>query len=298
MVLAAGLGTRLKPYTDLVPKPLVPLLGVPCIDYSLMQLPSAGVDEVVVNVHAHSSQLVDHLHHASIREGLKIRISDESSLLLGSAGGYRKALSLLESSPGMSEPFFALNADVVSAVDLRALSARHAELRKKHGVWMTLCIASGEMLNSQEGAYTEIILDDSTGLVRGTGSKKSQVPFYTGTAVFETECFRHLGEGVPSEFVPEVLLPLIAQGKVGFFRVDQLWLDVGSPQLWWKSHFELQKAVEQGSLPSVWIRAVQDCRSGYQLLRDEGIVDYDPSLDRPQGHDRHWIRFRGVLTDV
>lgn len=298
MVLAAGLGTRLKPYTDLVPKPLVPLLGVPCIDYSLMQLPSAGVDEVVVNVHAHSSQLVDHLHHASIREGLKIRISDESSLLLGSAGGYRKAISLLESNPGVSEPFFALNADVVSAVDLRALAARHSELRQKHGVWMTLCIASGEMLASQEGAYTEILLDHSTGLISGTGSKKTNVPFYTGTAVFETGCFRHLSEGIPSEFVPEVLLPLIAQGKVGFFLVDQLWLDVGSPQLWWKSHFELVKAKDQGTIPANWSRAIQDRRPGYRMLMEEGIVDYDPSLDRPDGHDRNWIRFRGVLTDV
>jgi NDP-sugar pyrophosphorylase family protein len=298
MVLAAGLGTRLKPYTDLVPKPLVPLLGVPCIDYSLMQLPTAGVDEVVVNVHAHSSQLVDHLHHASIREGLKIRISDESSLLLGSAGGYRKALSLLESTPGVSEPFFALNADVVSTVNLRALAARHAELRKTHDVWMTLCIASGTMLASQEGAYTEIFLDDSTGLVSGIGAKKSNVPFYTGTAVFETACFRHLGEGIPSEFVPEVLLPLIAQGKVGFFRVDQLWLDVGSPLLWWKSHFELKKAMDRGSVPANWIRATQDRSSEYRLLMDEGIVDYDPSLDRPDRHDRNWIRYRGVMTDV
>jgi NDP-sugar pyrophosphorylase family protein len=298
MVLAAGLGTRLKPYTDLVPKPLVPLLGVPCIDYSLMQLPSAGVAEAVVNVHAHSRQLVDHLHQSAVREGLKIRISDESSLLLGSAGGYRKALSLLESEPGVSEPFFALNADVVSAVDLHALAQRHDELKKNHDVWMTLCVASGAMLEVQDGAYTEILMDQSTGLVTGTGAKKNRVPFYTGTAVFETGCFRHLPEGVPSEFVPEVLLPLIARGKVGFFSVDQLWLDVGSPLLWWKSHFELQNEMEQGKIPSFWARAIQEHQGEFRISPDEGMVDYDPSSPFPEASAKNWIRYRGVMTDV
>jgi len=163
---------------------------------------------------------------------------------------------------------------------------------------MTLCIASGAMLASQDGAYTEILMDISSGLVTGTGSKKNRVPFYTGTAVFETGCFRHLPEGVPSEFVPEVLMPLIACGKVGFFSVDQLWLDVGSPLLWWKSHFDLQKEMEQGKIPPFWARAIQEHQGEFQISPDKGIVDYDTSSTSSEARAKNWIRYRGVMTDV
>jgi NDP-sugar pyrophosphorylase family protein len=298
MVLAAGLGTRLKPYTDLIPKPLVPVLGVPCIDYSLLQLPAVGVKEVVVNVHAHASAMIEHLQKSSTRDALKIQISDETAMLLGSAGGYRQALSFLESNPGQSEPFFALNADVISSIDLRALAIRHQQLRQKQGVVMTLCLADGEMLQTQEGAYTEILFDEQTGLVTGTGSKKSKVPFYIGTAVFETECFRHLKAGSPAEFVPEVLLPMIAAGKVGFFKVDQLWLDVGSPVLWWKSHFELQNARLHGKIPGIWNRAIAERIDSLRLSESSGWVDYDLSSPVLDQHTGKCIRFRGVCTNV
>jgi mannose-1-phosphate guanylyltransferase len=298
MVLAAGLGTRLQPYTLQTPKPLVPLLGVPCIEYSLQQLPRAGVETVVVNVHSHSLQMIDYLRKSALLNGVEIRVSDESQKLLGSAGGFRKALPLIESVPGESESFFALNADVVSAVDLQQLAVRHRELQKKHGVQMTLCLADGKMLESQQGAYTEIMINEENGLVVGIGEKKKKVPFYTGTAVFETECFRHLTDGVPSEFVPEVLMPMIRQGKVGFFKVDQLWLDVGSPELWWKSHFELHQEFTHGKTPSFWSQMIQDGSKKVYLSEAEGVVDYDHFSTGPITGTGKYIRFRGVRTDV
>lgn len=290
MVLAAGLGTRLKPFTLKTPKPLIPLLGVPCIEFSLLQLREVGVKEIVVNVHAHPEQMKSYLKD--------VVISDESSCLLGSAGGFRKALSVLESVPGKSESFFSLNSDVVSGVDLKKLYERHEELRKKHGVVMTLCLASGDMLKKQTGKYTEIKVDESAGLIVGFGEKKSGVPFYTGTAVFETEAFRNLADGVPSEFVPEVLDPWIKKNKVGFFWVDELWLDIGSPELWWSSHFELFSKMKSGKIPASWMKALSEGSKKVKISESEGVVDYDLPTAAGKAGTRGYIRYQGERIDV
>ena len=104
MVLAAGLGTRLRPVTDTMPKPLVPIAGKPMIDYGLDTLAAAGVRRAVVNVHHFADRMVDHLAH---RNRPQILISDETDALLNSGGGLAKGLKLLG-----PEPVFVLNADL------------------------------------------------------------------------------------------------------------------------------------------------------------------------------------------
>ncbi|QTK80165.1 Nucleotidyl Transferase [Agrobacterium tumefaciens] len=104
MVLAAGLGTRMRPITDTIPKPLVRIAGKPMIDYALDSLVEAGVETVVVNVHHHADQMIAHL---GARSDVKILISDERSQLMNSGGGLAKGLKLLE--PG---PVFVMNADL------------------------------------------------------------------------------------------------------------------------------------------------------------------------------------------
>ena len=294
MVLAAGLGTRLKPYTLQTPKPLIPLLGVPCIEFSLLQLQEASVKTIVVNIHAHADQMVSYL---SDHPG-DIQMSDESSVLLGSAGGLRKAIPLLESIPGKSEPFFSLNSDVVSAVNLSLLAERHELLRKKYGVVMTLCLAHGSALAKQSGSYTEILVDEASGLVTGIGEKKSKVPFYTGIAVFETESFYHLVDGVPSEFVPEVLIPWIRKNKVGFFGMDDLWLDIGSPELWWRSHFQLLNEMKHGSIPSLWEGAIKESMKNGYFSEENGIVDYDGMRTPVNTSVLPYICYKGDRSDV
>lgn len=103
MILAAGLGMRMRPITETVPKPLVPVAGRPMIDYVLDSLHEAGVKKIVVNVHHLADQLVAHLE---ARAGSAIHISDERAQLLESGGGIAKALPLLGPTP-----FFILNAD-------------------------------------------------------------------------------------------------------------------------------------------------------------------------------------------
>ncbi len=243
MVLAAGLGTRLKPFTVRTPKPLMPLHGIPCIDFVLLNLQQAGVTEAVINLHAHPGQMKQHLL-GEIHRRLQIAISDESKQLLGSAGGIRHALPILGKAP-----FFSMNADVFHLAPLNELASRHQELRERHGVLMTLVLASGEALAGQTGDYREIMANHSTGLIEGFGQKKKQVPFFTGTAVFEPEAFSHLSLGVPAEFVPEVLEPAIRAGRVGFLNSDSLWLDIGSPELWFQAEHKIREALRAGKLP-------------------------------------------------
>jgi NDP-sugar pyrophosphorylase family protein len=298
MVLAAGLGTRLQPYTLRTPKPLMPLMGVPCIEYSLLLLKDAGVKSVVVNVHAHPDQMKDYLNEFEKRTGLEISISDESSRLLGSAGGFKKAIPLLESRTGKSEPFFSLNSDVVSVVDLELLAAKHQQLRSQHGVVMTLCLARGKTLDRLDGSYTEILVDEDSGLITGIGAKKNKVPFYTGTAIFETEAFQHLNDGIPAEFSPEVLLPWIEKKKVGFFWMENFWADVGSPDLWWKSHFELSKEMKQFSFPKSWTQAISKAKGDFIFSEEQQIVDYDLSQSSKEVGGERYIRFKGDRSDV
>lgn len=104
MVLAAGLGTRMRPITDTIPKPLVKIAGKPMIDYALDALAEAGVERAVVNVHHHADQMEAHLR--SYR-GLEILISDERDALMNNGGGLVKGLKLLD-----RDPVFIMNADL------------------------------------------------------------------------------------------------------------------------------------------------------------------------------------------
>ena len=90
MVLAAGLGTRMRPLTDTIPKPLVKVAGKPLIDHVLDRLAEAGVERAVVNVHHFADQMQQHLAQ---RKHPQIVISDERGLLLGTGGGVKKALA-------------------------------------------------------------------------------------------------------------------------------------------------------------------------------------------------------------
>ena len=106
MLLAAGLGLRMRPLTELTPKPLVRLAGKPLLDYVLDRLAAAGVETVVLNVHYLPKQIIEHV---ATRRAPKIVISDESAELLDTGGGVAKALAQLG-----NEPFYIVNADSIS----------------------------------------------------------------------------------------------------------------------------------------------------------------------------------------
>lgn len=120
MILAAGVGSRLRPLTDRLPKALVPVGGVPLIEIVLRRLAAAGVHEFIVNTFHHASLLEDYLRTRP-QDGLRIAVSREHELL-DTGGGLANAAWFFTGS----EPFFLHNADIVSGVDLRSLLAQQA----------------------------------------------------------------------------------------------------------------------------------------------------------------------------
>lgn len=113
MIFAAGLGTRLKPLTDTMPKALVRVGGEPLIKRVIMNLAAAGVERIVVNVHHFAEQIIDYLKDND-NFGLDIRISDETAGLLETGGGIKKAASLFDPAA----PILIHNVDILSNVNL------------------------------------------------------------------------------------------------------------------------------------------------------------------------------------
>ena len=119
MIFAAGLGTRLKPLTDTMPKALVPLAGKPLLQWQVEKLRKAGITDIIVNVHHFPDMIIDTIR-ANKGWGCNIVISDERDLLLDTGGGLKKAVT----GYGLQvtgEPILACNVDILSNIDLRAL---------------------------------------------------------------------------------------------------------------------------------------------------------------------------------
>jgi NDP-sugar pyrophosphorylase family protein len=123
MILAAGLGTRLKPITNNTPKALIPINGKPILEHLILKLKAAGFREVVINIHHLGEQIIDFLT-ANDNFGVKIKLSDERDYLLDTGGGIKYAAKFLAQN---NEPFLVHNVDIVSDVDLKALYNRHLE---------------------------------------------------------------------------------------------------------------------------------------------------------------------------
>ena len=112
MILAAGLGTRLKPLTDTMPKALVPVGGTPLLDINIERLQRAGYDRFVVNVHHFAQQIIDHVAE-NYPTTPTILISDETEQLLETGGGLKKAQQLFRDG----EPILIHNVDILDNVD-------------------------------------------------------------------------------------------------------------------------------------------------------------------------------------
>ncbi|MBQ1635583.1 MAG: nucleotidyltransferase family protein [Bacteroidales bacterium] len=158
MIFAAGLGTRLRPLTDTMPKALVPVCGKPLLAHVIEKLAASGYDDIVVNVHHFSGQIKDYL--ASHDFGVKISISDESSLLLETGGAIAHARPLLEAS---SQPFLVHNVDIISDLDLEWFRRE----------WRPGAIAT--LLVSERQTKRYFLFDDDMRLVGWTNLETGEV---------------------------------------------------------------------------------------------------------------------------
>ena len=120
MIFAAGLGTRLKPITDSIPKALVPINGKPLLQYIIEKLKISGFDEIIINIHHFPEQIIEFLKQND-NFGIRIEVSDERDELLDTGGGIRKAAWFFDDG----KPFLVHNVDILSNVDLKELYHQH-----------------------------------------------------------------------------------------------------------------------------------------------------------------------------
>jgi MurNAc alpha-1-phosphate uridylyltransferase len=217
MVLAAGLGVRMRPLTDTLPKPLVPVAGKALIDHVLDRLADAGVARAVVNVHYMADALQRHL---AGRSRPQIVISDERGLLLGTGGGVVKAL------PELGEaPFFLINSDTIWIDGVKPNLMRLAEAFDPASMDALLLLASTAGCIGYAGRGDFTMTPD--GRLRKRGEREVAPFVYAGAAIFSPALFKHAPAG---EFPLTMLFDRAAEkGRLHGLRLEGLWMHVGSP---------------------------------------------------------------------
>jgi MurNAc alpha-1-phosphate uridylyltransferase len=218
IVLAAGLGTRMRPYNGHVPKPLVQIGGKSLIDYCLDRLADTGVERAVVNVH-HLADAIE--HHLAARRRPQIVISDERSVLLGTGGGIKKALPLLGDAP-----FFLVNSDTVWLDGVKPNVARLGEAFDLQTMDALLLLAPTTDSIGYAGRGDFAMLSDGRLRRRGEGEV---VPFvYAGAAILTPTLFA----GAPDRAFPLTTLfdHAGANGRLFGLRLEGVWMHVGTPE--------------------------------------------------------------------
>ncbi len=231
MVLAAGLGVRMRPLTDHMPKPLVPVAGQPLLDHVLDKLARTGVTEAVVNVHYLPDQIIEHV---AARSRPRVIISDERDLVLGTGGAVVKALPLLGDAP-----FFHLNADTMWIDGVRPNLARLAETFDPDRMDILLLMAPTTSSIGYSGRGDYGMLAD--GALRKR-KEHQVVPFvYAGAAIMSPSIFADAPEGEFS--LTKMFDRANEQERLFGLRLDGVWMHVGTP--------DAVEAAEEAFLESV-----------------------------------------------
>lgn len=217
MVLAAGLGTRMRPLTDTLPKPLVPLKGRPLIDHVLDRVAAAGIKRAVVNVHYEADQIEAHL---AKRTKPKIVISDERGLLLDTGGGIAKALPLIGDAP-----FIVHNSDSVWIEGMGSNLARLLAAWDPERMDSLMLLALGATSLGYEG-HGDFTMDP-TGLISRRAEHREAPFVFTGVSIAHPRMFEAAPEGKFS--LNKLWDRAIADKRLYGIRLDGAWMHVGTP---------------------------------------------------------------------
>lgn len=221
MLFAAGLGTRLKPLTDTMPKALVPLAGKPLLQWQVETLRDAGITEIVVNVHHFPDMIIDAVR-ANNGWGAHITISDERAELLDTGGGLKKALA--DGLLGKDEPVLACNVDILSNIDIRALMAEY----ERTGV--SQLVVSDRVTQRYLCFDTEDHLCGWTNIATGElKGRDGRHLAFSGMQILSPEVMRLLAETQETKFsmIPFYLESMVQTPLAAYIPVDYRMMDVG-----------------------------------------------------------------------
>jgi NDP-sugar pyrophosphorylase family protein len=230
MILAAGLGTRLRPLTNDRPKALVEIAGRTLLEITLTRLRDFAVREVIVNTH-HFAEMVRAYLEANGNFGMRIEISHEEELL-DTGGGLKKAAwFFLEEGPDGASPFLLHNVDVISTIDLGRMVRFHAEKKALATMAVQDRVTSRPLLFDELGQLCgrKVGRDGTPEMVRSAGSVQALA--FSGIHVISPRLFTMMNETGAFSIIP-AYLRLAGQGeKIVAFRADEYeWCDLGRPQ--------------------------------------------------------------------
>lgn len=218
MVLAAGFGKRMRPLTDAMPKPLVPLKGKPLIDHVLDRLADGGITRAVVNVHYLPDMIEAHL---AGRTQPSIVISDERDAILDTGGGVARALPLLGDSP-----FVIHNSDSVWIEGVSSNIERLIAEFDPERMDSLMLLALGATSMGYDGHGDFSMAPD--GLLARPGERREQPFVFTGVSIAHPRLFADAPQG---PFSLNLLWDrAIARGRLFGLRLDGSWMHVGTPQ--------------------------------------------------------------------
>ncbi|MDE3018926.1 MAG: nucleotidyltransferase family protein [Nitrospirota bacterium] len=220
MILAAGLGTRLRPLTETQPKPLLPVAGTPLIVWNLLLLRRHGVTEVLINLH-HLGPMIEQTLGDGRRYGLTLTYSHEPAIL-GTGGGIKQAEPFFE-----GHPFLVLNGDTLLELDLGALMQAHRE----RGALATMVLREdpdverwGPVVVDRTGRILSI-----NGLGRMEGGAAQRLMF-AGVHVMHPRLLREVPAGRESSIIDAYVRAITEGEPVYGYRMAGYWSDVGTPE--------------------------------------------------------------------
>lgn len=223
MILAAGLGTRLKPLTDPVPKPMVPVLNTPVMEYSVKLLHIHGIKEIIANTHYSPHFITDYFGNGE-RFGVNLQFTYEEQLL-GTAGGVRNNRHFLDRT------FFVLSGDALTDINLSAMLKFHRENK---------ALATIALKPVQDVSNYGVVVADETGRIEAFQEKPTPQEALsnvvnTGIYLFEPEIFELIPEGF-YDFGRQ-LFPRLLEMKERFygFVTDDYWCDIGTVEAYKKA---------------------------------------------------------------
>jgi NDP-sugar pyrophosphorylase family protein len=234
-ILAAGLGTRLRPITYTLPKPMVPLCNRPLIGWAVETFLEAGVDDLIVNLHHLPEPLEQYLGDAYAGRA-RFFFSREEGEILGTGGGIRRVREQLRGE----EEFFLVNGDTVQFPRWDAL--RNA--RREHDA-----LAALTLRHPPEGdKFTPVFYDQ--GLVTGFGSGSGEALMFAGSHVIGTRIFDVLPDREVSGIVEHAYVPALQHDRLAGIVDDGLWYDVGTPDRYRAASRGILHAILRGELPA------------------------------------------------
>lgn len=245
ILLAAGYGRRLLPFSREIPKPLLPVLGCPVAQFSIDRFVEAGSRKIVANTHHLATKVVLGLNQLDTGNAV-IVISQEQKALLGTAGGVARAMQFAP-----APRYFIGPGDVVTDIDLADLLKKHEALHNNFGVQITMAVAPHK---KHFARHSNVFVNKRTNLVTRISNGPPTDFFYTGFAVIEESTLARFPRNTSFDLTRDVLKPGIHKAMVGAHVSSCLWSEIGTVVDWVSCHFEMMYMFEKRSLPESVLR--------------------------------------------